>query len=398
MPPAAVYHEIRSLIKEHLDPQAKDSTLERITLLVTGIIGAESASPARIARTLRVMGLSGAKTESIERRIRRIENDPEVNASVCFHSLAREYLARERPQRLFVIIDPTTKEDETLMVSVSVWYRGRTLPLAWMAWPANVPLTGARFWERVAYLLDEVAKILPQGVTIIWLADRAFGTPSFTDLVTAHGWHYIVRVQGQTHSQDCMGVERRVDSLVRKPGDRARMRGRVFKKQGWREASVVVHWGAGSKQPLCLVSDLPLEWTLISMYQRRHQIEATFRDYKTSGWHWEQSQVRDMEHIERLLVGMALATWVALMVGAYVAAELTAEPPTGNRHTRPWEGKYSLFSMGLQRLREWLCGWGIPNDFYWQLTDWDAPNWQSQIQAHHAYAFIFGVHACLQGS
>jgi len=397
MPPAAVYHEIRNLIKEHLDSQVKDSTLERITLLVMGIIGARSVSPARIAKALRMMGLSGAKTESIERRVRRIENDPEVKASLCFHSLAREHLLWGRPHRLLLIIDPTTKEDQVFMVCVSVWYRGRALPLAWMVWPANVPLTGAGFWERIAQLLDEVAKILPQGVSVIWLADRAFGTPSFTDLVTIRGWHYVVRVQGQTRSRDCMGVERRIGNLVGQPGQRARLMGQVFKKQGWREASVVVYWGRRHKQPLCLVSDLPPRWTLISLYRRRYQVEATFRDYKTSGWRWEQCQVRDIEHIKRLLVGMALATWMVLIVGTYVAAELIAKHPTGRRRTRPWEGKHSLFAMGLQRLHEWLWGWDIPKDFCWQLTGWDVPNWQPQIRAHHARAFIFGTPGCSQG-
>lgn len=396
MPPAAVYHEIRSLVKQHIDPQVADSTLERITLLTMGIIGARSASPAHIAKALRMMGLSGAKTESIERRVRRIENDPEVTASLCFHRLAREHLLWGQPQRLLLIIDPTTKEDQVFMVCVSVWYRGRALPLAWMVWPANVPLTGARFWERVAQLLEEVAKILPQGVRVIWLADRAFGTPSFTDLVTAHGWHYIVRVQGQTRCQDRMGVERGVRTLVGQQCQRARLKGWVFKKRGWREASVVVYWGLGHKEPLCLVSDLPPKWTLISLYHRRYQIEATFRDYKTSGWRWEQSQVRDLEHIERLLVGMAMATWVALIVGTYVAAELISKPPTGRRRTRPWDGKHSLFAMGLQRLHEWLWGWSIPKGFHWQVTDWDAPNWETQIRAHHAYAFIFGAGKCLQ--
>jgi len=50
MPPAAVYYEIRRLVKEHLDPQVGGSTLERITLLVMGIIGARSASPAQLPK------------------------------------------------------------------------------------------------------------------------------------------------------------------------------------------------------------------------------------------------------------------------------------------------------------------------------------------------------------
>ena len=135
-------------------------------------------------------------------------------------------------------------------------------------------------------------------------------------------------------------------------------------------------------------SSLPAKWSLIRLYRRRYPIEATFRDYKSHGWQWEQGQVTDLDHIDRLLVGMALATWLAVMTGAQVATELLALKPTGRRRTCPWVGKRSLFALGLQRLDEWLQG-QTQTTLVWQLTDWQADNWQTQIHAHHANAFIF---------
>ena len=159
-------------------------------------------------------------------------------------------------------------------------------------------------------------------------------------------------------------------------------------ERGWRQASVLVYWGRGHKDPLCLVSDLPPRWYLIRCYRRRFAIETTFRDYKSFGWHWEQGQVTDLEHIERLLVGMALATWVVLYAGTQVAFELLAQPPTGKRRTLPWVGKQSLFHLGLQRLHELICGGSI-TPIRWQLSDWEAPNWQRQCYHHHARAYVF---------
>jgi hypothetical protein len=192
------------------------------------------------------------------------------------------------------------------MVSVAVWYRGRALPLAWTLWPANTPLAGEGFWVRIKALLRRVAGILPVHIPVTWLADRAFGTPAFTDLLALWGWHYVVRVQNQTAYRDRQGREGAVGRLVCLPKQRAKLRGQVFKKRGWREASVIVAWGRGHKHPLCLVSDLGTHWYLLRLYRRRSPIEATFRDYKSSGWQWEQGQVTNLEHLERLLVGMAL--------------------------------------------------------------------------------------------
>jgi hypothetical protein len=388
MPEPAIYVQVRQFLKSHISSQVDESSLERLVLLVVGIIQAESASPARIADALRELGITSAQADSIERRLRRIENDPEINATLCFHPLARLQLLLGRPRRLLLIVDPTTQEDRLVMVTVAVWYRGRALPLAWTVWPGNAPLEGDRFWQRVKALLDEVAPLLPVGVEVIVLADRAFGSPSFTDLVTAHGWHYLVRVQDQTVVRDHGGAERSLRTLVRQPGQRVKFSGPVFKKRGGRLGSVVVYWGHRHPGPLCLVTDLPPHWSLIELYRRRYPIEATFRDYKSYGWDWERGQVVEPDHVKHLLVGMAIATWVAVLVGAQVATEYLAQPPTGRRRTVSRAGKRSLFRLGLNRLHELLSG-AVTRVIVWCLSEWDAPNWHTQIRAHHARAFVF---------
>jgi Transposase DDE domain len=383
-----VYDEIRDLVKQHVSPEVDGSTLERLTLVVAGMIHADHAAPARIARAIEQLGLSAARPESIERRIRRFENDAEVSAALCFHPLARAHLCWSQPQELLLIIDPTTQDDRVVMVSVAVWYRGRALPLAWAIWPGNKLLEGLRFWERIDALLELVASLLPDHVPVTWLADRAFGAALFIDLLTKRHWHYVLRVQDQTVSRDSQGREKPLRQLVRLPGQRRKLRGEVFKKRGWRPCHVVAYWGRRHKSPLCLISDLGAHWYLIRLYRRRYPIEATFRDYKSSGWQWEQGQVTHLDHLERLLVGMALATWIALMTGTQVAAEYLAQPPTGRRRTMPPQGKHSLFQLGLSRLQKLLVG-SQSEPLAWRLTDWDAPNWREQIHFHHAYAFIF---------
>ncbi len=390
MPEPILYEQVYELLYQSLDKKINRPTLKRLTLLVIGIIRSKSASPACIAKALDELGLTNATAESIERRIRRIENDPNISTALCFHPLAKERLAYGRPKQLLLIIDPTTQEDHVVMLTVGVWYRGRALPLAWMIWTGNKPLKGGGFWQRVDSLLDVVAELLPVNIPIIWLADRAFGSPAFTDLVTARKWHYVVRVVKTTRCQTVKGVCRPVSMLTPKPGYRAKMRGKAFKKRGWRPVSVVAYWGKGYKTPLCLVSDLPPDYRVIHIYARRYPIEALFRDYKSYGWHWEQGQVKDHKHMECLLVGMALATWVTIMAGTQVAEEYLFIPSTGNRRTVPWIGKFSLFHHGLQRLSKLLTG-SCQIRVKWCLSHWDALNWQKQIYFHHARAYLLGI-------
>jgi hypothetical protein len=388
MSPNIVYPEIKRLLDKQLAPTVRAWTRERLALLVTGIIGAQHAGPAQMAVALQRLGVSAAQPESVERRIRRIENDPSVTAALCVHPFAQHYLRWGKPTQLVLLLDSTTQDDRVVLLSVSVWYRGRALPLAWAVWAANTPLTGPRFWQRVAALLAVVAPLLPVQVPVIWVADRAFGTPTFTDLLAARGWHYVVRVQGQTRCRDHQGREQRIGQLVCRVRQRAKLRGWAFKKAGWRPLSVVVFWGRRHRTPLCLVSDLAPAWPLLLLYRRRAPTEALFRHYKSYGWHWEQGQVTDLAHLERLLVGMALATWLVVMLGAQLAQQYLHRPPTGARHTRPWIGKFSLFTLGLHQARGWFQGHVRPRH-PWALPDWNAPDWQIQIRNHHAFAFVF---------
>jgi len=391
-----VYQQIDHWLEQHVAAQVDPSTRQRLALLVCGLLHSKNAAPAQMAQAIKTLGLSGAKAESIERRIRRLENDPEVSAALCLHPLVRAHLGKVQApqvQQLFLIVDATTQEDRVVLLSVALWYRGRALPLAWAAGPAQEPLQEERLWQRVAQLLEVVAGLLPSGVALVWLADRAFGTPAFTDVVQAHGWHYIVRVQDQTRWQSAPpappAAPQAVRALVQCPGQRTKRRGCVFKKRGWRTATVLVLWGRRCASPLCLVSDLKPRWELAAWYRRRFPIEATFRDYKSAGWQWERGQVTALAHVERLLVGMALATWVVLCAGTQVAAEFLAQRVRGRRSV-PWEGKRSLFTLGLQRLQELLSG-ACRSVLQWELSQWNAPHWQAQIHCHHVRALVLGA-------
>jgi hypothetical protein len=83
---------------------------------------------------------------------------------------------------------------------------------------------------------------------------------------------------------------------------------------------------------------------------------------------------------------MALATWLVVCVGARQAAEALEQTPTGRRRTLPYEGKRSLFTLGLQNFAAWVTRLGAT---CWQLSDWEAPNWSTQLYFHHARAFVF---------
>jgi hypothetical protein len=383
-----VYQQIEQRLDRELHESLSKRTIKRLTLMVTGMLNGQCSSPSKMAEALDELGLETAQAESIERRIRRSENDPAISQKSVYAPFVRALLARSQLKEIVLILDPTSQAEHVVMVSVNAWYRGRSLPLAWTILPGNVPLKGKGFWARIKALLQEVQDLLPEGVEVTILADRAFGSPAFTDLVATLGWHWLVRVVQHTHCRDRMGREQEVQDLVKKRGQRRKLFGQVFKKAGWRQASVVAYWGHRHPKPLLLATDLPPSWDWIALYRHRYPIEATFRDYKSYGWGWEQGQVRDLDHLERLLVVMALATCLTLLLGASFASQLLAVPPSGKRHTRPYFAKRSLFRLGLRCWRAYFYGNNSP-PFLDALPDWNAPNWSTQYLNFQNHAFIF---------
>lgn len=384
MSASQVYYQVKSKLTQALSESVEESSVDRLTLLTVGIIKSESISPSQIAASLSQLELSDASEDSIERRIRRIENDSEITAELCVHPFARHRLCFGHPKRFYLILDPTCQDERIVKLSLGLWYRGRALPICWTIWPGNTRLKKQIFWDAVEKVLDQAQKLLPKTIEVIVLADRAFGSPAFTDLVQARGWHFVVRVQGQTCvlHPDLGDQPVFIKTLTYRGGPYRRLKGKVFKKRGWRCLSVVVYWTKPYDDPLCLVSSLPACWEVVSAYRRRYIIETLFRDYKSKGFHLEEGQVTDQDHLKVLLVGMALACWLCVLTGTQVAREYLAHPPSGNRWTMPRIGKRSLFYLGLKRIGKYLIT-SKSVVLNWTLEDWDAPCWHQQVLELH---------------
>jgi hypothetical protein len=155
------------------------------------------------------------------------------------------------------------------------------------------------------------------------LADRGLAWPALARFCRDRGWHYVLRLQGQTRLRDPDGGrERAVRDLLR--GGRLRRFARVdgvavFKKAGWvRGCCVTAVRERGCKSPWYLLSDRPAGYARVRRYCQRMWSEQTFRDEKSGGQRWRESRVDDPAHATRLLMLIALATWLCLLTGLQV--------------------------------------------------------------------------------
>src|SRR5262249_18261261 len=138
--PVPLYYEIRAQIGRHCpEPDLPASAAERLALLVTGLIAAQSCVLAKVAAELDALALTTALwAESIERRLRRTLGDAALTAERCYAPLLAQAIdwrqARDRQGRIALIVDESSNRDRVHLFRLSLPYRGGSLPLAWAAW------------------------------------------------------------------------------------------------------------------------------------------------------------------------------------------------------------------------------------------------------------------------
>lgn len=87
------------------------------------------------------------------------------------HALIGQALSKWKTQRLYLSLDTTVVWNCFCIVWVGVVYRGRTVPVAWQV-VAHSSST-VRLWT-IQRVLRQAARLMPDGVAIVLLADRGF--------------------------------------------------------------------------------------------------------------------------------------------------------------------------------------------------------------------------------
>jgi hypothetical protein len=285
-----------------------------------------------------------ARPASVERRLERLVANDRLDPASVWPQLARSVLGGSAGGPIVLILDETPNRNDLRCMRITLAYRKRALPLSCACYalggqPEPMP-------ELIVGLFRRAAACLPEGAEVTLLADRGLCWPQVVDACRELGWHFVIRLQGQTKVRPDDGRECTAAELAPEPGASWHGPAEVFKRSGWRAAAVAACWLRDQDGPWLLVSDRDDGGRLFGRYAKRTWTEELFKDEKSAGFHWEQSHVRDPEHAARLMVVIALATYLALALGSrMIKAGLRRFLETGARRT------LSVFQIGLRWLR-----------------------------------------------
>ena len=295
---------------------------------------------------------TAAKPASSRRRFERLLDNPRLRPRLAQRALARALLRHWAGCTLLPLLDETPKANDLRALCIRAGYARRAVPLAAVCYPPAAPPRPLP--QLVRSLLRQVKGCLPADVTVVLLADRGLCWPLLVDFCHEHGWHYVLRLQGQTRVRGPDGVERSARELAPRAGARWLGAAEVFKKAGWRGATVVASWQPGRKEAWLLLTDQPASLRHCRTYGKRMWVEESFRDDKGAGLHWEQSQVNEPTPALRLLLVLALALVLATSQGSAVRKRGWRRALDPHRRRR-----LSVVQRGLRWLR-----WAVHHGLY----------------------------------
>lgn len=208
-------------------------------------------------------------------------------------------------------------DDQCTIAAHLITSHGRATPLVWKTVPKRTLKKKRNAYEDD--VLERLREVVPSGVRVTILADRAFGDTKLYEWLLGVEWDFAIRFR------ECIEVS---DGKQSKPASewlsktgRARMlKGVTVTKDQVPIPGVVVVHAAKMREPWCIAtSRADLNATQVTkMYGRRFTIEESFRDTKDIrfGFGLSATHVRDCGRRDRLLFIAALADALLKLLGA----------------------------------------------------------------------------------
>ena len=148
-------------------------------------------------------------------------------------------------------------------------------------------------------LLYAVATVLPQGVEVLFLADRGFADIALLKQLRRLKWHYRIRIKSSFYLY--LGKRgRAISSYQLRPGEALFFHAVALTRERYGEVEVALGVDLKSKERWIIVSDQPSSAETFREYSWRFDIEEGFLDDKSNGFQLESSRIRSAQMLSRL--------------------------------------------------------------------------------------------------
>jgi hypothetical protein len=215
-----------------------------------------------------------------------------------------------------LIMDCTKVGFHFRLLTVSVAYKKRALPLVWSVHRGRKGHVG---YQAQLALLTYLARFIPAQTTVWLVADAGFEAVPLLDWLQGQGWHFVIRQPGKNQVRWDGQPWLKLREIAISSGQTHDI--------GWVHLTakhdagpfwLIVHWEQGQDEPWYLISDVSAQRTLINRYRLRMWTEEMYGDMKGHGFDIEATHLDDPERILRLFLAVCFNFVWFITLGAWV--------------------------------------------------------------------------------
>lgn len=301
MPISKLYHTWKAKIQQ-LRPRERLSRVKGMAWLLAGIYTSRSVQLGRIASQIP----GKAKRLSVIRRLERLVDNAAIRVRDWYEPQIRPLLQVNAGREYRLIVDGSHVGPWHILLLVSLAYRRRSIPLAWM-WVRTPQHKGRSSAARQLALLGYVRRLLPADAQVLLVGDQEFGAVDVLKRLDEWRWRYVLR-QKSSHlfRPDATMPWRPFGEVISRPGQSVWL-GEV-EYTAWRpyRTHLLAYWQVGEKEPWLLATNLPDLRAALRAYRRRVWIEETFGDLKDNGFDLEATRLHTVQRLQRLTLAVML--------------------------------------------------------------------------------------------
>lgn len=347
--------------------RAMHSVFHDLRILVTfawAVVGVIQSEKPHFSHWL-VYRAGAANAASKARQFSRWLHNEKIRPMLIYQAFIRKMLADWCGQTAYLALDTTQLWQQFVIVRLALVYGGRAIPLGWVVCASGSASVAVARYQR---MLAQVAAQIPATTKVILLADRGFGHVELMKVARQLGWHFRLRLKGDTWVHLSNGQRYQVRSLI-PPLGKGCCYSQVWLTQqqvGPLHLAVAQVITPEGTEKWAIVSDEPVGRHTFDEYGLRFDIEENFRDDKSGGFNLEDSQLHDAMALSRLCLVLATATVYLVSTGQAVVT--LGFRPVVDTH---WRRGLSFLKIGWRWCKHALANHKWLHAFLWLPPETD---------------------------
>jgi hypothetical protein len=340
---ARLYRVILVHIQDRLPELMVEHQLT-LAMMVTGILRERSGQLKKIVRGVQY----ACKKESLVERFRRFVRNKHIQVEVEYAPFGQCIVQAVGVGPLVLLIDSSKMGGQCLCLMLSVYYKSRALPLAWVTFKGK---KGHSSQQTQLALFEQVKGLLPPELPVVLLGDGEFDGSEVVDWFNQQPtWQYVCRTD-KSNKVFYQGQWQSLSQLPLQDGEETFLsQVRFTQSNNIGPVNILVVWHQAKQEHWFFVTNFQTAAQAQASYLWRFTIETLFSDLKDRGLHrsteaherLDDTRLWHPERLHRLIFAAAIAYFFTIVLGVEAIISRAFE-----QLVRTDAFYHSLFQLGL---------------------------------------------------